>query len=132
LDEQLHSDVGCTLFNTMKKEYSLLDEELKSSLYATAKEIVEMENNLIDRVFEEAETDVIRPEIIKNYVNYKANKQLKKVGLNKTFKVDKDMLKDSDFFNIMINGESVVDFFANKSTEYSKGVLVFSEKVWED
>ena len=132
LDEQLHSDVGCTLFNIMKQEYDLFDDKMKEELSEMAKEIVEMELNLIDRVFENSKTEVIDIKVVKNYIKSKANKQLKKVGLNKLFKVDPELLKESDFFNIMVNGESVVDFFANKTTEYSKGVLVFDNKVWSD
>ncbi len=131
LDEQLHSEVGVILFNTLKKEYGLMTEEMQVELYAIAHEVVEMEHSLIDRVFEDSSTDVISKEEIKNYINHKANKQLKKVGLNKTFKVDKELLKKTEFFDIMINGESMVDFFANKSTEYSKGLIVFDNKVWE-
>ena len=130
LDEQKHSDVGCTLFNIFKKEYDLFTDEMKEELTHVAKEIVDMELSLIDRVFENNSTEVIDVKVVKNYIKSKANKQLKKVGLNKEFKVDPDLLKESDFFNIMVNGESVVDFFANKTTEYSKGVLVFNNKVW--
>lgn len=132
LDEQLHSEVGVILFNLLKKECDLFDDKMKEDLYGIAEEIIEMEMNLIDRVFENTETDVISKQAIKNYIHNKANKQLKKVGLNKKFKVDKELLKETDFFDIMINGESVVDFFANKTTEYSKGLLIFDEKVWSN
>lgn len=133
LDEQLHSEVGVILFNLLRKEVNgLWSDQIKEDLYVIAEEIVEMEMNLIDRVFENAETDVISKQAIKSYIHNKANKQLKKVGLNKKFKVDKDILKETDFFDIMINGESVVDFFANKTTEYSKGLLIFDDKVWSN
>jgi len=132
LDEQLHSDVGCLLFNTLKKEYDLFDDKMIETLNGIATEIVQMEHALVDRVFENCTTDVINPESIKNYINDKANKQLKKVGLGKLFKVNKDILKETDFFNIMVNGESVVDFFSSKETSYSKGSLVFGDAVWKD
>lgn len=132
LDEQFHSDIGCELFNIFKKEYNLFDDELKEELYALSREIVEMEYNLVDRIFENIEVDFINKDDIKNFVNDKANKQLKKVGLNKIFKVDKNRLNNTSFFDIMINGESVIDFFSSKTTEYSKGILVFDEKVWSN
>ena len=132
LDEQLHSDVGCILFNTMKKEYDLINDEMKNELYEIAKEVVEIEHNLVDRVFENAKTDIISKEVVKNYINDKANKQLKKVGLNKTFKVNKDLLKESEFFDIVINGASVLDFFGSKESSYSKGLIVFDDETWKD
>lgn len=132
LDEQLHSEVGALIFNIIKKEFSdLYTDELKAQLYEIATSTVHTELELIDRVFEGNSTDVITPQAIKNYVNDKANKQLKRVGLKKIFKVDKDLLKDTEFFNIMINGETVNDFFSTKETSYSKGLITFDEKVWE-
>lgn len=130
LDEQVHSDVGCMLFNTFKKEYELINEKIKEELYEIAKEVIEVEKNLIDRVFENATTEVISKEEVLNYVHDKANKQLKKVGLNKTFKVDKELLKKTEFFDIIINGASVLDFFNSKETNYSKGIISFDEEVW--
>ena len=131
LDEQLHSDVGCLLFNTLKKEYNLMNDEMKQDLLEVAKEVVAIEYNLIDRVFENSITDVISKEAVKNYVNDKANKQLKKVGLPKTFKVDKELLLKTEFFDIIINGASVLDFFNSKETNYSKGILKFDDEVWK-
>lgn len=131
LDEQLHAEVGTLLFNTFKKEYNLITPELKEELYEIAREVVQIEHNLVDRVFENKITDIINPTHIKNYINDKANKQLKKVGLNKTFKVDKDVLKETEFFDIVINGATVQDFFASKSTEYSKGIINFNDETWK-
>lgn len=131
LDEQLHSDVGCLLFNIFKKEYNLINDEIKKELYEIAKEVVETEHNLIERVFENTITDVISKEAVKNYVNDKANKQLKKVGLNKLFKVDKELLLKTEFFDIIVNGASVLDFFNSKETSYSKGIITFDDEVWK-
>lgn len=131
LDEQAHSEVGCRLFNIFKKEYQLMNPELKEELHAIAREVVQVEFNLIDRVFENLKTDIINPEHIKNYIHDKANKQLKKVGLNKIFKVNEEMLKETGFFDIVINGATVQDFFASKSTEYSKGIITFNNTTWE-
>lgn len=131
LDEQLHSDVGALLFNTFKKEYSLITPEIKEELHEVAKEVVEMEHALVDRVFEGVTTEIITPEAIKNYVNDKANKQLKKVGLNKLFKVNKDLLTETEFFDIIINGATVQDFFSSKETNYSKGLITFDSGVWK-
>lgn len=131
LDEALHAEVGCRLFNLIKKENpNLLNEELQEEIKQISDKIVRTEMDLIDRCFEGITTDVITSEAVKNYINDKANKQLKKIGFKKRYKVNKGLLKDTEFFEIMINGESVVDFFSNKTTEYSKGVLVFGEEVW--
>lgn len=133
LDEQFHSEVGALLFNIIKKEFpELWTEDMKESLYAIANKTVATELELIDRVFEGNSTNIITPDSIKNYIFDKANRQLKRVGLKKVFKVNKEMLVDTEFFDIMVNGESVNDFFANKTTEYSKGLITFDERIWEE
>lgn len=130
LDEQVHSEVGCLLFNIFKKEYELMNQTIKDELHEIAREVVQVELNLIDRVFENLKTDIINPEQIKNYVHDKANKQLKKVGLNKIFKVNKELLKETEFFDIVINGASVQDFFSSKETGYSRGIITFDNSIW--
>lgn len=132
LDEALHSEVGCRLFNLIKKEFpDLLQEELQEEIKKVADKIVQIELDLIDRCFEGISVDVISPEDVKNYINDRANKQLKKIGFKKRYKVNKERLKNTEFFDIMINGESVNDFFANRETSYSKGLIVFDESVWK-
>lgn len=131
LDESIHADVGAVLFNTMKKEYGLINDEMKEELYAIADHTVETEMNLIDRVFEGVTIDFISKEAVKNYVNNRANKQLKKVGLVKRYTVNKELLKDTEFFDIVVFGESTLDFFAAKETGYSRGLILFDKKVWE-
>lgn len=132
IDEQAHAEVGSHLVNILKKEYpELWTDEMKENLVEIAENIVNIEMDFIDRIFENAFTDIIQKEHVKNFVKQRANKQLKAIGLRKHFKVDKEMLKNTDFFDIMINGESVHDFFASKDSNYSKGVIVFDEKVWK-
>lgn len=133
LDEQLHSEIGCQLFNIVRKENSeIWTDELKEEINLICEKVVNTEMELIERVFEGIQTDVITKEAVQNYVKDKANKQLKKIGLNKKYKVDKELLKETDFFDIMVNGESQTDFFANKEVAYSKGAIVFDNKIWED
>lgn len=131
LDEQAHSDIGAHIFNIFRKEYKLKGKEIDEMLYGLAEDVVKTEHNLIDRVFEGVKTDIIRPEVIKNYVSYKANKQLKKVKMRNHFEYDKEMLKETEFFDVIINGATVHDFFASKNTEYSKGVIRFGDEVWK-
>ncbi len=133
LDESLHSDVGCVLYNLIKKEKpELITEEFKNEIYAIAENTVKIERELLERVFDGIKVDIISKESIINYVNDRANKQLKKIGLNKKFKVDKNLLKETEFFDILVKGATVTDFFANKSTDYSRGVIVFDDSTWEN
>lgn len=131
LDENSHAEVGCHIFNIMKTEYKLITSEMVEELNGIAQEVVKVEHNLIDRVFEDAVTDVIEKEAVKNFVKDRANKQLQKVGLDPIFEVDKNMLQTTKFFDTIIFGTTVLDFFANKETAYSKGIITFDE-VFDD
>ena len=132
LDEQLHAECGVKLVNIIRKENpDLWNDEAKSNIYKACTKVVEIEMELIDRVFENTNTDVISKEAVQNFVKHKANQQLKKIGLKKQFKVDKELLKETDFFDIMVNGESVHDFFQSKENSYSRGSIVIDNSVWE-
>lgn len=131
LDEDAHSKVGIRLFNIFRKEYGLKSKEIDDTLYGIAEDVVLIEHNLIDRIFEGVSTNIISPEVVKNYVNDKANMQMKMVGLKSKFKVDKEMLEKAEFFDVIIKGSTVQDFFSSKETGYSKGAVVFDERVWK-
>lgn len=131
LDEQAHSLIGINIFNIFKKEYKLDTPEMYDILYGLAKDVVQVEHNLIDRVFDGLKTDIIHPEAIKNYVNDKTNKQLELVNMDPIFDVNENLLKETAFFNTIINGASAHDFFFSKETNYSKGLIVFNDEVWK-
>ena len=119
------------MFNIFNKEYKILNKDIKLELYSIADEVVEMEHNLVDRVFEGVSTSIISPDVIKNYVNHRANVQLKNVNLKQRYKVDELLLTKTLYFDTMLKGNTVLDFFAAKNTEYSKGIVTFNDETWE-
>lgn len=129
-EEMIHSQVGANIFNIFKKEYKLWTPEAKERMYGIADDVVKMEHNLIDRVFDGLFTKIMNPDVIKNFINDRANKKMIEVGLKKKYNVDKGMLKETEFFDVIINGTTNNDNFANKNTDYSKGLIVFDERVW--
>lgn len=130
-DEDLHSKAGCWLFREVVKENpELLTTELKSKIMEAAKVTVDLEDAFIDSVFTLGNLPNLTKEDLKNYIRFRANSKLKELGLPSKWKgVDKDKLKNLDWFNVMVSGQAIQDFFAGVETNYSKGLVDF-EGVW--
>lgn len=133
LDEQLHSQTGIMLFNQFRKEYpAIWTDELKKDIYEAARLTVKLEDDFIDKVFELGEIDGISKSDLKVFMRYRANDRLKAMGLKSNWtNIDKEAIGRMSWFNTLVNGQSMVDFFALKETSYSKNILDFND-VWSE
>ncbi len=131
-DESLHSEAGCWLFNTFIKENpDIWTDELKKELYNAARLTVQLEDDFIDKVFEQGPIDGLDPKDLKNYIRFRANTKLQDIGLKSNWKnIDKESLNKMDWFNVLSSGQELQDFFAGRVTTYSRGTLNW-DKVWE-
>jgi ribonucleoside-diphosphate reductase beta chain len=123
-DESLHSDAGCWLFRTLIAENpGLLTAELKAKIVDAARVAVALEDDYIDAVFSGGEIDNISSYGLKQYIRFRANTKLNDLGLKKNWKsIDAQAVKNiTSWFDIMVSGSEHSDFFAVKSTAYSKG-----------
>jgi len=123
-DEGLHSDAGCWLFRTLMAEHpEIWTDEFKKTIYQAARDIIDLEDDYIDAVFDNAEIQGINPKQLKAYIRYRANTKLQDLGLKTNWKnIDVDSVKAiTSWFDILSSGNEHSDFFALKSTAYSKG-----------
>lgn len=126
-DESLHVHSMSLLFKELLKE---LPSETKSliepNVYNKAKEMVELEWNFIDWIFEKINLDVINidknpnnqlnPKILKEYIGYKANIRLQQFGFKPIYPVEKNPLEWMSFFgNVEFS-----NFFETTVTEYNR------------
>lgn len=132
-DESLHSEAGCWLFRTFVSEYpDIFTDELKKKIYDAARLTVDLEDAFIDKVFELGPIEGLDPYDLKQYIRFRTNTKLNDLGLKTNWKnLDKDALKRMEWFDILSSGISHSDFFAQRVTDYAKGVVDFS-KIWED
>jgi ribonucleoside-diphosphate reductase beta chain len=130
-DESLHAVAGCYLFRTFISEYpEILTDELKQQIYEAARVTVQLEDNFIDRAFEQGSIEGLDPKDLKNYIRFRTNAKLQDLGLKSNWKnVDKESLERLSWFDVLSAGVAVQDFFAGKDTNYSKSVLDFTS-VW--
>lgn len=129
-DEGLHSDAGCWLFRTLMSENpEIWTDDFKRTIYQAARDIIDLEDDYIDAVFDGASVEGITPKQLKAYIRYRANTKLQDLGLKTNWKnIDMDSVKEiTSWFDIMSAGNEHSDFFALKSTAYSKGHVDWSK-----
>jgi ribonucleoside-diphosphate reductase beta chain len=119
-DESLHSKMGCHLFRHMCEEYPELREEVRHEIEYAAKLMVEMEHNFIDKMFEMGDLENLRADDLKNFILRRANEKLIELGYEDIFDYDVLSAENLNWFYHLTGGVTHTDFFAMRSTDYSK------------
>ena len=123
-DESLHSEAGCWLFREYCKENPEVKDTIEEEIYEAARLTVKLEDDFIDSCFKESpEIDGITVSDLKQYIRYRANTKLQDLGYKSNWKnIDKEAIKRMNWFDELSAGVENQDFFAQRSTMYSKGV----------
>ena len=131
-DESLHSEAGCWLFKTLISEFpEIMTDALKEELYDAARLTVELEDNFITKAFDLGTIEGINLYDMKAFIRFRANTKLGDIGLGKLWKnIDKEALERMNWFSMMTGNNSHDDFFAARSSSYSRGVIDFNN-VWD-
>jgi ribonucleoside-diphosphate reductase beta chain len=125
-DESLHSKMGCTLFRHMCEEYPTLLESVRDEIQTAAKLMVDMELKFIDKMFEMGNLENLNAVDLKEFIKQRANEKLAELGYNPMpggdfyFEVDKESSSKLEWFYHLTGGHTHTDFFAMRSTDYSK------------
>ena len=133
-DEQLHSKAGCMLFNQLIQENpEIWTDELKKELYDSARLTVSLEDDFIDKAFELGDVEGLTKNHMKQFIRHRANQKLQEIGLKSNWKnLDKKLLDEMQWFDVLSQGASLHDFFAGKDGgSYSKNSIDW-EKMWDE
>lgn len=126
LDEQHHADVAVDIFNILKEENpELWDDELKSTIYTAASLTYDIEVKLINQIFALGELPNLTIDQLINFMKHRINTSLNRMGLKSIKSVDDELLKQMQWFEDGINGNSHADFFAKRVTDYTKNLVSF-------
>jgi ribonucleoside-diphosphate reductase beta chain len=131
-DESLHSKMGCKLFRDMCEEDSSLLMQCRSAIIEAAVTMVKLEHNYIDKMFEMGDIEGIKAYDLKQFINKRANEKLVELGyidLGSFFSYDENAAANLDWFYHLTGGVTHTDFFAIRSTDYSKAN---EGEDWED
>jgi ribonucleoside-diphosphate reductase beta chain len=122
-DESLHSKMGCKLFRQMCDETPGLKEKVREDIIIAAGLMVKLEHAYIDKMFEMGDVDGISSNDLKHFLRKRTNEKLVELGYNDMsdyFSYDEDKAKNLDWFYHLTGGVTHTDFFAMRSTDYSK------------
>lgn len=119
-DESLHSKMGCQLFRHMCEEYPELKDAVQVMVEEAANLMVEMELKFIDKMFEMGDLENLKAVDLKEFIKKRANEKLNELGYESIFHYDNDKASNLDWFYHLTGGHTHTDFFAIRSTDYSK------------
>jgi len=127
VDETMHAENMMKLFKTYIQENTeIWNDDLKSSIYAIAERMVELEDKFIDLAFGVNQMEELTAEDVKKYIRYIADRRLIGLGMKGIFKVKRNPLP---WVEEMINAPTHTNFFENRATDYAKGAL---SGTWND
>lgn len=116
-DETIHVEAMTKLFHTYLEENPhLVTDTLKSYIYSNFTKAVDLENDLIDLIYEDTSIPGLPKESVKIYVKYLADRRLLQLGLKPLFKQKENPLPWLDW---IISGDSFKNFFEGTVTDYN-------------
>jgi ribonucleoside-diphosphate reductase beta chain len=122
-DESLHSRMGCQLFRHMCDEDKTLLKDCREDIIDASKIMVELEEKYIDKMFEMGDIEGIKAYDLKQFIRKRTNEKLTELGyidLGSYFSYDEEAAGNLDWFYHLTGGHTHTDFFAIRSTDYSK------------
>jgi len=126
-DESLHVEGMIKTFHELIKENpEIWTDDYKKYLYQVCREMVSLEDNFIDLVFEMGPLKDLEANDVKQYIRYIADRRLLQLGLKSNYNVRENPLP---WIDEILNGIEHMNFFEGRATEYSKNSMTGS---WED
>jgi ribonucleoside-diphosphate reductase beta chain len=119
-DESLHSKMGCQLFRHMYEEFPELKDAVQSDVEEAATLMVQMEEQFIDKMFEQGDLENLKAENLKDFIRKRANEKLHELGYQSIFNYNVKSAEELDWFYHLTGGLTHTDFFAVRPTDYSK------------
>jgi ribonucleoside-diphosphate reductase beta chain len=111
-DEQQHSDTGIALFKRLTEEDPLTLEEARS-ITQGFDAVIDNEFAFLEKIFEGRTLNTIRKGDVREYILYRANDRLARLGVQKVFKYDETSAnRIKSWFHPLMAGATSTDFFA--------------------
>ncbi len=115
LDEQQHSDTGIALFRRLTEEDPLTLEEARG-ITQGFDAVIENEFAFLDKIFEGRTLNTIQKGDVREYILYRANDRLARLGVQKVFKYNEASAnRIKEWFHPLMAGATSTDFFAQKA-----------------
>ena len=121
VDEQLHANAGIYIINQIKKEFpEYLDTIKEAQIQEIVKESLVIESEILDWIFEDGELEKISKTDILNFMKYRIDDSLAKIGLSKIYNISEAEYVPMQWFEEEVFANSLDDFFAKRPVDYTK------------
>ena len=121
IDEQIHANAGIYLVNKIREEYpEMFDAETVRDITKLVRSSIDVESRIIDWIFSEGEIESINKEDLINFMKYRADDSLEKIGLPRQFNLAIADVKLLQWFEEEVFANSLDDFFAKRPVDYTK------------
>ncbi|WP_405199298.1 ribonucleotide-diphosphate reductase subunit beta [Christiangramia sp. LLG6405-1] len=121
VDEQIHANAGVYIINQIREEYpDYFDEELNKKLIGIVKKSIEVEEEILDWIFETGELENINKKNLMDFMKFRLDESLQSIGLSKIYSISSEEYQPMLWFEEEIFANSLDDFFARRPVEYTK------------
>lgn len=121
VDEQVHANAGIYIVNKIKEEFpEFFDEETKGRISDIISHSIQVEAEILDWIFENGELEHLTKENLLNFMKYRVDDSLQKIGLQKQFNISEADYQPMVWFEEEVFANSLDDFFAKRPVEYTK------------
>lgn len=121
IDEQIHANAGIYIINEIKKEHpEFFDEDMKELINQIIIKSIRVESDILDWIFAKGEIDKISKEDLLNFMKFRADESLEKIGLQKLFNISNEEYRAMIWFEEEVHANSLDDFFAKRPVDYTK------------
>jgi len=123
-DESMHSDAGCWLFRTLLEEKpELKTPELEAAINEAALLSLKLELDFIEKVYEMGDLEGCSKDDLISFIKHRVNTKMGDLGYRPIVNgIDVKAVERMKWFDHLSAGKQHTDFFANRVTNYSKGV----------
>ena len=130
-EENLHGQFGAELIKIIRNENpEWFDEEMEQKIRRNVRKAFKAETEVLDWIFEKGELDFMPKANVVEYLKTRFNYSLEQLGYTPEYEVDKDLLKNTKFFERMTKCSVAFDFFNEKGTEYSETNKI-TDEAWD-
>ena len=121
IDEQIHANAGMFLINKIKEEYpEVLEAETLSRIAQVVRESVDIEERILDWIFEEGEIEIIHKRDLLNFIKFRVDESLEKIGMPRQYHISTEQYRPMKWFEEEVFANSMDDFFAKRPVDYTK------------
>lgn len=121
VDEQIHANAGIYIINKIREENAeFFDADTIELIRNTVKDSIDVEKDILDWIFSEGEIDIINKNDLLNFMKFRVDESLTKIGFQKLFHISTEQYRPMAWFEEEVFANSLDDFFAKRPVEYTK------------